>query len=54
MFCQPFIRESPGISEKDENRHTYTKVTKVAFLEYVMCAIRPELQPRESVLNIVC
>ena len=32
LLSQVFIRDAPGISEKDENRSKSTKVTKVIYL----------------------
>ena len=33
LLSQVFIRDAPGISEKDENRSKSTKVTKVTTAE---------------------
>ena len=36
LLSQVFIRDAPGISEKDENRSKSTKVTKVRSFIYVV------------------
>ena len=37
LLSQVFIRDAPGISEKDENRSKSTKVTKVMGFPSVEC-----------------